>query len=125
MPRPLPRTQRDHRPLELTPRLSVCADPRKARVALSEQAGAPRIRRATMLAGGESACGGWGRVPGPPSDISVGEPAGASRRGRLIELPKKNPLLRGVQRRRGACLRDGHREWYPDESGRQVLGGTH
>ena len=44
---------------------------------------------------------------------------------RPIELPKNNPLLRGAQRRRGACLRDGHREWYPDESGRQVLGGTH
>ena len=38
---------------------------------------------------------------------------------------EKNPLLRCVQRRRGACLRDGHREWYPDESGTQVLGGTH
>ena len=76
---------------------------------------------------GESACGVLGAGTWAPLRHfcrgANGSLPTATRRP--IELPKNNPLLRGAQRRRGACLRDGHRERRPDESGRQVLGGTH
>ena len=118
--------QRDHWPLELRPGfLSVPAQGRPG--PHSQRAGVLRVRRATMLAGGNLPVLGLGAGPGAPLRHfcrgANGSLPTATRRP--IELPKNNPLLRGAQRRRGACLRDSHREWYPDESGRQVLGGTH